>query len=110
MWMLLLFFFQAAAVSPPEKRIYELMNEVQRVRSLENVKESDIQAIAERFCAICNDYHLGNPLVYAKWAPTQHAGLRENTDLGSEDAWKYLVHVLEQMSSSNLDTNSAAQI
>lgn len=91
------FFFRAVALSPLERRIEALVNQLQQLNQSETVTRSDVQMIAEEFCKICKEHQLGNPLIYAKWVPTRRAGLQENANAKSADAWACLVRALEQM-------------
>ncbi len=98
------FYFQAVSTSTLGIKIEALMNELQQAPWSEDATTDSVQVIAKRFCEICKQHYLGDPLIYAKWVSTQRAGLYEQTDKENTEAWDRLVRALEQTSLPNQRT------
>jgi DNA-binding transcriptional MerR regulator len=104
------FFYRAATMSTPGTRIERLLTTLQQVRRSDNTQTREVLALVEEFCEICEQHHLGSPLVYAKWMLTQRAGLNEIADKESTDAWTFLVGAIEQRSSPSQLSHPIAKI
>jgi hypothetical protein len=86
------FFFRAVSESAAHKEITCILAELEN-RDADKIA-MDMREIASRFRRLCEEHDLGEPLIYAKWAPTQYAGMNASGPSHVRE-WKLIREALE---------------
>lgn len=74
------------------KAMLEIIAELSKLlREYVDPESEDVDALVNRFSEACNQYQLGDPVVYARWAPfIAKANMAEGFEFEQEAAWGFL--------------------
>ena len=87
----------ARAAAPWSRALTQVTDETKQLVERKAKPTSEpAQALANRVALICSDHSLGDPLIYARWAPTSLFGKPSDENSRLTSAWAFLASALEK--------------